>query len=115
MVDKRLYEKLKEVAQNRGKIHYKELATMLGMPFETNEDRNQLYHKLGEISRNEHLEGRPLLSVIVVQQSSLGKLQIPGKGFFELAIELGRWDGKGKMEKFFYDELKRVWKEWSQK
>lgn len=115
MIDKRIYEKLKEIARNRSKIHYNELATLFGLPFETSDDRNKLYQKLGDISAFEVENGRPMLSAVVVHEPSFDKLQMPGEGFFKLAIELGRWDGKGKKEKFFYDEIKKVWDYWSKK
>ena len=41
---------------------------------------------LEEISRAEHAEGRGMLSVLVVHKSGD---KIPGKGFFELARDLG--------------------------
>lgn len=113
MINKRIYEKLKEIARNRSIIHYKELATLFGMPFENSDDRNKLYDELYEISTNEHLEGRHMLSVVVVHEPSFDILQLPGDGFFKLAIDLGKWNGEGKKEKFFYDELKRVWDYWS--
>ena len=113
MVDKRIYEKLKEIARNRSKIHYKELATLFGMPFETSGDRNQLYDKLYEISTNEHLDSKPMLSAVVVHEPSFDALQLPGWGFFKLAMSLGKWDGKGDKRKFFYAEIKRVYDRWS--
>ena len=41
---------------------------------------------LGEISRQEHAAGRGMLSALVVHKNDD---QMPGRGFFELALELG--------------------------
>jgi hypothetical protein len=65
---------------------------------------------LGEISEHEHEEGRPLLSVLVVHKE--GDM-MPGDGFFQLALELGLFDGQDK-DRFFIDEMKRVFHQWTQ-
>jgi len=112
MVDKRIYEKLKELAQSGKIIHYRELAILLGMPFETSDDRNKLYDKLYEISRFEVKNKRPMLSILVVHEKSFDSSQMPGEGFFHLAKELGVWKGIGK-NKFFSDEIRKVWEYWN--
>ena len=45
----------------------------------------QAGHLLGEISDESHKDGKPMLSAIVVNQTGR-----PGKGFYELAIRLGK-------------------------
>ena len=113
MVDKRIYEILKNVARKKQKIHYKELAEIVGIPFETSDERNRLFRKLGHISTYEVSQGRPMLSAVVVHHPSFDKLQMPGEGFFDLAIELNRWDGTGDRRRFFYNEVREVWGYWS--
>jgi len=41
---------------------------------------------LGEISEQMHIAGKPMLSALIINQD----LGIPGRGFFELAVLLGR-------------------------
>jgi len=113
MIHERLYEKLKEVARKKDMIYYSELAELLGMPFETEADRNELFRKIGDISTSEHDQGRPMLSVVVVHKSTSSEIRMPGKGFFKLASDLGVWN-KGIKDKFFFDELGKVHEYWSQ-
>lgn len=79
---------------------------MVGLDLENPAHRNDPAHMLGEISRRENENGRPLLSAVVVLQDTFR----PGKGFFTLARELGLHSGDD--EAFFSEELKRVWDTW---
>ena len=45
---------------------------------------------LEEMVRADHAAGRPLLAALAVSRSQDG---IPGRGFFQLLAELGRYDG----------------------
>ena len=112
MIDKKIYEKLKEIARNRSIIHYRQLAMLFRMPFETSDDRNQLFYIIGDISVFEVKNNRPMLSAVVVHEPSFDKLQMPGDGFFKLAKDLGKLDVNSSKEKFFYDEIKKVWNYW---
>jgi len=77
---------LSERAKVRGMIPYSELVQKVqSIVFEP--DSFAFHAMLGEISREEDAAGRGMLSVIVVHK--YGDMQ-PGKGFFELAKELGR-------------------------
>lgn len=73
-------------ARLRGMIPYSELATKIkAIDIEAHDQR--LFHLLGEVSTEEHTEGRGMLSVIVVHKH--GDMQ-PGPGFFDLAKKLGK-------------------------
>lgn len=98
-----LYEKLKETARKGGIVHYSDIAPLVKLDMANPADRNEIGKILGDISLEEHEEGRPLLSVVVVSKSS----GMPGQGFFDLAKELGLYDGKAH-DKFFYQELRKV-------
>ncbi|MFN3344234.1 MAG: hypothetical protein ACK412_01100 [Chloroherpetonaceae bacterium] len=65
-------------------------------------DRQRIGAILDEISTNEHNEGRPLLSAVVVKQAS-GE---PGEGFYKLAESLKGYPS------FWKDELKKVHDYW---
>lgn len=116
MMDKRLYKKLIKVAENKGRIYYQELAYGLGEPYDDVNERNQFHDKLGIITRFEHDNGRPMLSVLVVLKEGhmSNKMKMPGAGFFGLAKKLGVWDGKN-MEKFFVLEVNKVHDCWNKK
>lgn len=83
------------------------------MPFETEADRNELFGKRVDISTFEYTQGRPMLSAVVVHKPSSSDPRMPGKGFFKLASDLGVWNS-GTKDKFFSDELGKVYEYWSQ-
>jgi len=63
---------------------------------------------LGEISDQMHRQGKPMLSALVINQQE----KMPGKGFFELAISLGKLRfGASDSEKkaFWKSELTEVY------
>ena len=54
-----------------------------------------------------------MLSAVVVHKHSSSDPRMPGKGFFKLASDLGVWNS-GTKDKFFSDELGKVYEYWSQ-
>jgi len=87
-------------------ITYSELANRIqSMQLEAHDPR--LARLLGEISTEEDKAGRGMLSVIVVHKHGDCK---PGRGFFDLARELGR-DASDE-DKLFSEELKHVFATW---
>ncbi|MEW6043069.1 MAG: hypothetical protein AB1608_02290 [Thermoproteota archaeon] len=109
-----MYEKLKDVARKKDMIFYSDLAAGLGMLFDNEAERNAVAADLGDISIFEHSQGRPMLSVIVVHKPTSSEPRMPGKGFFKLARDLGVWNGTGTKEKFFANEINKVYDHWSQ-
>ncbi|MFH1703730.1 MAG: hypothetical protein ABIB41_09965 [Nitrospirota bacterium] len=102
-----IYQEIKSVAQKQGIIHYSEIAPLANLDMSSPEDRREIGHILGEISRYENAHGRPMLSAVVVHRNN----NKPGKGFFELARELGVYDGIDN-DDFFIRELNRVHEYW---
>jgi len=103
-----LYRKLKAVARGRETIHYGNIAPMLALDMENPADRVRVGEILGEISREEHETGHPMLSAVVTHKED----ERPGAGFFELAAELGLLVGMDT-ETFFIRELKKVHDYWA--
>ncbi len=103
-----LCEKLREVARQQKTTHYEDIAPMLGLRMEDPADRVRIGQILGEISKQEHNAGHPMLSAVVTHKGD----ERPGTGFFELAQELGRV-GSMDSETFFIHELKRVHGWWA--
>ena len=70
---------------------------------------SRIGHLLGEISEDEHMLGRPMLSAVAVAAN--GK---PGKGFFELAKGLKKFDANDRNARlaFWQSELHAVHKIW---
>jgi hypothetical protein len=84
-VNKDLYDRLVAAARHREVLFYSQVAPMLRLNFESPADRNRIGHLLGEISRFEHDEGRPMLSSIVWHKD----MSSPGPGLYKLGVELG--------------------------
>jgi len=97
--------KIVETAQGRGTINYEEVGKLGNLSMANPDHRNQLANMLDDINREEDKKGGPMLSVVVVKKDS----RRPGKGFFELARELGRQAPDVDDETFFVTELKRVY------
>jgi hypothetical protein len=80
-----LYERLVEAARNRQLLSYSDLGPTLHLDFDNPNDRRRVGELLGEISRFEHSQGRPMLSSIVWHKDFSG----PGHGLYNLGVELG--------------------------
>ena len=117
MINQQVYEKLKEVARRRGMhgdgiITYTELneECNLNLNYDVIKDRNEIAHILGEISKEEYKNNRPLLSAVVVLKGS--HPPVPAFGFFNLMEEL-KLRKKGESKNiFFVKELVRVQDYW---
>jgi len=105
----RIYWELIQAAQYRGYITYQEIAQMMGLPLSGNYMGKELGYILGEISQEEHLRGRPMLSALAVGSNGL-----PGKGFFVLAKSLGyHYENTTKEKRSFWEEMKKkVYRTW---
>jgi hypothetical protein len=85
-----VYDRLKEVAQQRQLITYKELAAVVGLDWNKNYGKcRQIFSILRAICTAEVEQGHPMLSAVVVRQDT----GMPGRGFFALACKLGRHQG----------------------
>jgi hypothetical protein len=110
MINPELYAKLKDVAAREDVVYYHQVAPLVGLDMSRAEDRNRMADVLDEISTFEHRQGRPLLSVVVVQAET-GR---PGKGFYKLANRLGLYSGKSDLNEmeFFVSTVKQVYATW---
>jgi len=116
MVNERVYDKLKEVAK-RGTIPitYTELndECNLGIKFEGDAGRKEIGIILGDISKREFQNNRPLISAVVVSKNSHPPK--PSDGFYNLARELGLLKRGEKEEIFYSKELTKVFEYWKNK
>lgn len=97
-----------EIARNGDTVTYTDLAASITSLFFQARDPN-LNELLRQVACDEDAAGRGMLTVIVVHKH--GDKQ-PGPGFYELAQELGK-PYKDK-ETFWIEELKRVYRYWSE-
>ena len=72
-------------ARYRGTVTYQEIAPLMGLPPQGSHMGREIGQLLGEISEDEHVNGRPMLSAFAVSVEG-----VPGPGFFALARDLGR-------------------------
>lgn len=98
-MDVKLYGLLVEKARHRQTIAYSE----------TGRSRAVIGLLLDEINRHEHLEGRPLLSAIVVHKGTTE----PGDMFFGLAEALKRYLPGDDKKAFVDQEREEVFKTWA--
>ena len=98
-------------------VTYQNLSTVanLGLDMSLSKDRNTIGELLCNISRQEHKDGRPILSALV----STANKKSQGDGFYKLCEELGygEWQQLKQNEKFskgridecyeFYSKLKK--------
>lgn len=97
-----------ERARVRGMIPYSELVSGIhAIQFDPHDA--QLFHLLGEISKEEDEAGRGMMTALVVHK--YGDME-PGPGFFELAQELGR--NASDVTKCWIEECKVVHAAWAQ-
>ena len=113
MIDKKLRNKLIEVAKKGGTIAYWEIADMCHLNLNDPKDREiELPKLLGNISKEEVRNGRPMLSVVAIHKNTP---KMPGDGFFELAKELGKLKRGESRDVFFANEYKEVCRYWKER
>ena len=106
-----VYSALIEAARNRQLLYYREVAERIGVPRAGHHMARQVGQVLGEISEDEHKAERPMLSAIAVNEAG-----VPGKGFFNLARQLGRLSHStpDAEPEFLRVEQRRVYDLWGQ-
>lgn len=97
-------------AQCRGVVAYTKVARILGITQPGQHMAKEVGQILGEISEDEHNNGRPMLSTVAVGATGLR----PGEGFFILARSLGKLSGtdQNAQEKFWLAECESVYETW---
>jgi hypothetical protein len=79
---------LQDCARAGETVTYRDLAARVGFP------GPHAIHRLTELLevliRRDHAADRPLLAALAVSRAQNG---VPGRGFFQLLTELGRYDG----------------------
>ena len=106
-----LYQRLADAAKRQELLAYGDLKKLLGLDMDNPNDRKRIGEMLGEISRYEVLEGRPMLSAVVWHKDMSG----PGRGFFNLGTELGRVRGGEDELAFATRELDATYAVWATK
>lgn len=110
MINKEIYQKLKEIAKRQETISYSQFASDCDMPYTSVDERNQFHNLIGEISEFEVRHLRPMLSVLVHHKGDVERT--PGDGFFKLADKLGQRKPNETDKKMQYRIIKDCWKFW---
>ena len=99
---------MSKIAELRGLILYSNLTKRIhSIQFEPWE--SMFHYFLGEISSEENMAGRGMLTAVVVREKDMR----PGGGFLKLAESLGR--DIDLPEVFWQKELENVYRVWSKK
>lgn len=109
-INQKVYGELKKLANKQTTMPYAQFASLCDFPYSTVDERNEFHHILGQISKHEVENERPMLSVLI---HHLGDVQrTPGKGFFQLVDELNqRKEGESDLE-LQYRIIKECWRYW---
>jgi hypothetical protein len=102
-----------KIAKAEDVITYGELckAQYKDLNYELITDQYKLFESLTSISEYENAQGRPLLSVLVVKETT----KVPGGGFFKMASRLKKYngdEGKDARAAFFKSELEHTYTYW---
>ena len=79
---------LEGLARSGRTMTYKDLAELAGVP-----EPHRIHRLTGwleSLARDDHAQGRPILAAVAVSRTRDG---LPGRGFFMLMAELGRYGG----------------------
>jgi hypothetical protein len=106
------YQALAELifcARNRRTTNYSHIAHVVGIPEKGNYMGREVGHLVGEISEDEVIHGRPMLSVLVVNKR---EPNLPSTTFFDLARRLGVLENMAN-DAFWQHERDRLFQIWS--
>lgn len=103
------FNELVSAARYRGTVTYQEIAQLVGLPLKGRHMGNEIGHLLGEISKDEVNNGRPMLSAVAVNVQGE-----PGQGFYALSRDFGKEfdDSREERLKFWKSELHKVYEVW---
>lgn len=100
-----IYDKLQAVARARKLTDYTEMGALVGLqPHDF-----RLWAMLDEINQFENEHNRPMISALVISKEE----NRPGSGFWVCASGLGKFINGGDQDRFWSDELRRVWEYWA--
>ena len=92
-----------QAARNGSTIIYRVIADIMGLPPTGHHMAKEVGQMSGEISEDEHIQGRPMLSAVAISAVR----RMPGPGFFGLARDMGKLQGSSEQdERHFWDAEK---------
>lgn len=99
-----------QAARNGTTITYRDIADIMGLRPSGHHMGKEVGQMSGEISEDEYLQGRPMLSAVAISAVR----RKPGPGFFGLARELGRLQDSSEKDegRFWAAEKAAVYDTW---
>jgi hypothetical protein len=104
----RVLAELVRAAEYRGITTYQDIAAIMGLRPTGSHMGRETGHILGEISEDEVLAGRPMLSSVAV-----GVRGKPGPGFFNFARALGKIAPGDDEDAFWQREIEATYDAWT--
>ena len=103
------FSELITATRYHGVVHYQQIAQMTGLPLSGNYMGHELGQLLGEISEDEFLNKKPMLSALAVSVKGT-----PTAGFYTLARELGKLKSDAEADElpFWQKECKELYETW---
>ena len=104
-----VYCRILQAARQGQTIVYGDIAKIMGLPPSGHHMASEVGQILGEISEDEHVNGRPMLTAVVVSVDGM-----PGQGFFTCARQLGKLheDSRDAERHFWESEKAAVFETW---
>ncbi len=108
-----VYAKLVETARKGKRINYAEIGEIMRITTRGSAMARKVGQILDEINEDEHNNGRPMISAVVVNK----QCGIPGAGFYNLARKLRKLKGVSDLEEleFWLKEVRTVFDYWNKK
>jgi len=101
------FAELVQAARFQGLATYQQIASVAGLPPSGNYMQREVGQLLGEISEDEHDNGRPMLSALAVDTKGH-----PGPGFYSLASGLGARHAGEDKEAFWSRQRRALYEAW---
>jgi hypothetical protein len=107
-MNKKIYNKLIEVAKKNTVIYESDLARAAGMNLSLSHEKREMDRYLDEINSYEREQGHPMLSAVVIQKDS----HMPGPHFFEFCRDIGLLKSEDEDE-FYIREQRNIYVFWA--
>ncbi len=105
-----------ETARRCGVTTYREIASVTGWLGQGSNFASRVGRLLFDINLGEHEQGRPMLSVVVVNRKPRHREESSVRGFFACAQQLGLLSPRASVasrEEFLAEQLRQVYETWA--
>jgi ribosomal 30S subunit maturation factor RimM len=107
-MNKKIYNKLIEVAKKGAVVYENDVAKSASMNMSLPHEQREMDRQLDEINNYEREQGHPVLSAVVIQKEN----HMPNRHFFEFCRDIGLLKSEDEDE-FYIKELRNVHVFWA--